>query len=554
MRGRPRAPRFDRPRLPVRRSFRPHQRTVGRKLRRARIADRRHPRDVAAGDRHDAEPPFGRAAGDDAVAVADDAHAVAVERQEPGISGQARRRSRRERDPLPSRENTGFDAVIGVRPVTGRCVLSLERRHPDLAAARERDRLAIARQREVAGVGEAARHPRRLRAAGDTVHSTPSFENRISVGETQANDVTSEVRMSGSTGKSVSAIGFRPGVDDEQILLAPRVPQKRDHLAVGRPRRRRRIFDLRDAIDGDAAAGRVRQRRRRRRSNSRQGRRCTRLASFMAAIIDSAAALRLLSLNGLGDDGAETIAPTIAPPWPNSTCDRHGVFAEQAQPGVRDQTAAETIQARRPAPAAAAARARRETPRQSAPGSPRSPRHGNSRCLPRASWPGAGPMSKADAVTPSSDERNRQADRDDRRDDRAARQAAARNRFAQRRADDDQAGERLAERKAPRLDEPDRLHVRHGRSAAPAPKARSRRRAGSAPARGRTAAAAAASASGRAQSASRRSCRARSFQVLPHLPHAAKRARLRGVDANPEPRGDLDEAPAFDVVHQQRLR
>ena len=47
--------------------------------------------------------------------------------------------------------------------------------------------------------------------------------------------------------------------------------------------------------------------------------------------------------------------------------------------------------------------------------------------------------------------------------------------------------------------------------------------------------------------------RARSLQVPPHLLHAAKRAGLRGVDANPQPRGNLDEAPAFDVMEQQRL-
>jgi hypothetical protein len=55
-------------------------------------------------------------------------------------------------------------------------------------------------------------------------------------------------------------------------------------------------------------------------------------------------------------------------------------------------------------------------------------------------------------------DRNREPDRH-RRDDRAARQPAAGNRLPQRDRDDDQAGERLTERKPPRLQEADRVHV-----------------------------------------------------------------------------------------------
>src|SRR3954469_6489917 len=45
----------------------------------------------------------------------------------------------------------------------------------------------------------------------------------------------------------------------------------------------------------------------------------------------------------------------------------------------------------------------------------------------------------------------------------------------------------------------------------------------------------------------------RSLQVLAHLLHAAERAGLRRIDADAEPRGDFDEAPPLDVMHQQRL-
>ena len=63
--------------------------------------------------------------------------------------------------------------------------------------------------------------------------------------------------MSGSTGKIGQRDRRLARRHDEEILLAPRIPEKRHRLAVGRPRRRRRVFDLRDAIDRDAAARRV---------------------------------------------------------------------------------------------------------------------------------------------------------------------------------------------------------------------------------------------------------------------------------------------------------
>src|SRR5262249_40122017 len=61
---------------------------------------------------------------------------------------------------------------------------------------------------------------------GDTVHSTPSFENRIWSADTHANDVTSDVRMSGSTGKSVSATGFCRGVTTKRSCF-PQASQRK---------------------------------------------------------------------------------------------------------------------------------------------------------------------------------------------------------------------------------------------------------------------------------------------------------------------------------------
>src|SRR5882724_2583852 len=43
----------------------------------------------------------------------------------------------------------------------------------------------------------------------------------------------------------------------EEILLAPRVPEKRHRLAVGRPCRRRGVLDPGNTFDGDAAARRL---------------------------------------------------------------------------------------------------------------------------------------------------------------------------------------------------------------------------------------------------------------------------------------------------------
>src|SRR5262249_27373094 len=56
-------------------------------------------------------------------------------------------------------------------------------------------------------------------AVGDAVHNAPLRENRISPGETHANDPMSDVRMSGSTGKSVRAVAFWPGATTNRSCL-----------------------------------------------------------------------------------------------------------------------------------------------------------------------------------------------------------------------------------------------------------------------------------------------------------------------------------------------
>ena len=158
----------------------------------------------------------------------------------------------------PSNENTGLRAVIGAMPVTGRCVLSFNDADPELAAAHERDQLAIARQREVARIAEPAAVARRLRAGRRrTVHKPPSLREQDLVRRHPRKRVDVGSQDVGIERKVGERTGALPGRDDEQVLLAPRVPEKRDRRAVGRPRRTRWVFDLRDAIDGDAAAGRV---------------------------------------------------------------------------------------------------------------------------------------------------------------------------------------------------------------------------------------------------------------------------------------------------------
>ena len=223
----------------------------------AGIADGRNPRDVAAVHRDDAEPPLGRAAGDDAVAVADHAHAIAVERRAARDRPADRRRRSVNAIHWPSRENTGLDAVIGVRPVTGRWVFlssdAIQICPPRVNAIGLRSLDSV----KLRGVGEAARTCAPASpTAGDTVHSTPSFENRISFGRhpRERGDVRRpDVGIDREIGQRDRLLAGR---DDEEILLPPGVPEKRHHLAVGRPGRRRRVLDLRDAIDRDAAARR----------------------------------------------------------------------------------------------------------------------------------------------------------------------------------------------------------------------------------------------------------------------------------------------------------
>src|SRR5262249_19765949 len=56
-------------------------------------------------------------------------------------------------------------------------------------------------------------------ARGETVQRTPSLAKRISSADRHANAVMSDVRISGSTGKSVSWTGGRPGVATKRSCL-----------------------------------------------------------------------------------------------------------------------------------------------------------------------------------------------------------------------------------------------------------------------------------------------------------------------------------------------
>ncbi len=119
----------------------------------------------------------------------------------------------------PSREKTGPEAVIGVSPVTGRCVF---RSSDAIQICPPRVKAISLRSFDSVKLAASANPPATrigFAAAGDTVHSTPSLENRISVGDTHANDAMSDVRISGSTGKSVSAIGGWPGVTTKRSCL-----------------------------------------------------------------------------------------------------------------------------------------------------------------------------------------------------------------------------------------------------------------------------------------------------------------------------------------------
>ena len=87
----------------------------------------------------------------------------------------------------------------------------------------------------------------------------------------------SDCSRSRFNGKSVRAdrrFAWRHG---KEILLPGRIPQEGDGVSVRRPGRRRRVFDLSDAIDGDAAARRFRgnggcqEYRRRKRMRSARG-------------------------------------------------------------------------------------------------------------------------------------------------------------------------------------------------------------------------------------------------------------------------------------------
>src|SRR5262245_17461463 len=104
----------------------------------------------------------------------------------------------------PSKEKTGLRTVIGASPVTGRCVLSLsDAAHncpPRVNAISflSRDNVKL----------PASPSPPPYRdgfapAIGATVHRPPSREKRISFADSQVNELMSDVRMSGSSGKSV---------------------------------------------------------------------------------------------------------------------------------------------------------------------------------------------------------------------------------------------------------------------------------------------------------------------------------------------------------------
>src|SRR2546428_6133123 len=104
---------------------------------------------------------------------------------------------------------TGFEAVIGFKPVTGRCVF-LSRDAIQICPPRVK--ATSFRSSDSVKFAASARPPD-IRAGfdvdGDTVHKTPSLANRISSGETHANDEMSDVRMSGRSEEHTSELQSR---------------------------------------------------------------------------------------------------------------------------------------------------------------------------------------------------------------------------------------------------------------------------------------------------------------------------------------------------------
>ncbi len=91
----------------------------------------------------------------------------------------------------------------------------------------------------------------------ETVQSEPSLEKRISPGDAHSKWAMLEVRISGSTGKLVRAIGLARTVGDVKVLLPGCVPQESESLAVGRPGRFGWVLDVGDSVYRDASAWRL---------------------------------------------------------------------------------------------------------------------------------------------------------------------------------------------------------------------------------------------------------------------------------------------------------
>jgi hypothetical protein len=151
------------------------------------------------------------AARHDAVAVADDAHAVAVERQQSWI-GRRAAAARDERDPLAVPREHRIRRRGRGEAGDGPLRLAVERRDPDLSAAGEGDLFCAYESVKFAASARPPETRAGLAVDGDTVHSVPFIENSSSLGDIHAkrSDVRrADVRVDG---KSVSATGFWPGV------------------------------------------------------------------------------------------------------------------------------------------------------------------------------------------------------------------------------------------------------------------------------------------------------------------------------------------------------
>ena len=152
----------------------------------------------------------------------------------------------------PSNEKIGLPTFAGARPVTGRCVLSfsdaIHNWPPRVKAISLRSR-----ERRKLPASRGLRAGRRRHGPQSTVLREQDLGWRHPRERTDVSDP--DLGVHGEVRERDRGLTRR---HDVQILLAPGVPQERDHLPVRRPCRRGRIFHARDAIDGEAAAGSLR--------------------------------------------------------------------------------------------------------------------------------------------------------------------------------------------------------------------------------------------------------------------------------------------------------